>query len=57
MNAEPNTMMTETADVVPAAHWAPPAAPLDMPRQRLEAPVARLSLVRLIAQLLPRQRV
>ena len=57
MNAEPNTMMTETADVVPAAHWAPPAAPLDMPRQRLEAPILRVAMSRLIAHLLPRQRV
>ena len=57
MNAEPSVMMTETADVVPATHWAPPAAPLDMPRQRLEAPVARVSLLRLVAQLLPRQRI
>ncbi|GAA0288161.1 hypothetical protein [Rhodovulum strictum] len=28
----------QTATAVEAVHWAPPVAPMDMPRQVLEAP-------------------
>lgn len=44
-------------DPANAALWAPPEAPLEMPVQRLEAPRARFSLLRLAQQLRPRQRV
>ncbi|TCM85195.1 hypothetical protein [Rhodovulum steppense] len=29
---------SQTVTAVEAAHWAPPVAPMDMPRQLLEAP-------------------
>lgn len=45
-----------TASAVEAAHWAPPCAPLDMPRQTLEAPPRRAgALARLLRVLRPLQ--
>ncbi|TCO71227.1 hypothetical protein [Rhodovulum euryhalinum] len=45
----------ETAHAVEAMHWAPPVAPLEMPRQMLEAPRREGVLAWLVRLLRPLQ--
>ncbi|NDV97759.1 hypothetical protein [Salipiger sp. PrR002] len=59
MNAEPMKELDVTeARAVEMPHWAPPEAPMEMPRQDVEAPRAeRASLHELILRvIMPGQR-
>ncbi|SDH61406.1 hypothetical protein SAMN04488245_108228 [Alloyangia pacifica] len=59
MNAEPmKEQDVATARAIEMPHWAPPEAPMDMPRQEVEAPrAARVSLGDLVMRILmPGQR-
>ncbi len=59
MNAEPMKQQdVAEARAIEMPHWAPPEAPMEMPRQEVEAPRAeRVSLGEMIARILmPGQR-
>ncbi|WP_370224151.1 hypothetical protein [Pararhodobacter marinus] len=56
---KPELELTSQSDVeiVEAAHWLPPQAPMEMPEQKLERPRVRLGARRFLPSLIFRQRV